>query len=134
MKSLLKSTIFAIAMVSPSLLFAHEGHDHAPGQLVSQNGGVVKSGKEMNLEMVTEGAKVSFYPLAHTGEKIAVSDVKISATAQSPKGKPAPLKLESNGSAYIGIVELAGAVRSTVEVKATYQGKTDIFKFQVENQ
>lgn len=134
MKKFLQASSLAFGLLLPTFSMAHEGHDQTPGQVKSQNGGIVKQGKELNLEMVTEGSKVSFYPLAHGGEKIELAEVKINATAQAPKGKPLPLKLEGKGNAFVGTVDLGSAIRSTVEVKASYKGKSDTFKFQVEKQ
>ena len=134
MKSIVKSSTLAFALLLPTLVLAHEGHDDAPGQVRSQNGGVVKAGSQLNMEMVTEGSKVSFYPIAHGGDKVSIADVKVTATAQSPKRKPVPLKLEAREAAYVGTVDLGSATRSSVEVKTNYKGKPDTFKFQVEKQ
>ena len=82
--------------------------------------------------MVVEGNKLSFYPLAHSGDKITTSAVKVSATSQVPKGKTAALQLAEKDPAFTGDVDFGNANRSTIEVKTTYKGKTDTFKFQVE--
>ncbi len=134
MKRFIQSTILSLACLAPALISAHEGHDQAPGQIVSENGGIVKPGTQFNLEMVSEGTKVSFYPLAHGGGKIPLAEIKATATAQTPKGQASHLKLEGNGHAFVGAVELGGANRADIEFKAIYKGKSDIFKFQVEKQ
>lgn len=134
MKNFLRVSFLTVGVLLPTFVMAHEGHDNPPGQIVSQNGGAVKPGGQLNMEMVNEGSKVSFYPISHTGQKIPLADVKVTATAQAPKGKPLPLKLEGTGDAFVGTVDLGRAIRSTVEVKASYKGKSDTFKFQVEKQ
>jgi hypothetical protein len=134
MKHVLTKAFLVLTLTTSPFLQAHEGHDEAPGQLRSQHGGVVKGGKQLNLEMLAEGSKVTFYPVPHTGEKVASSELKVTATSQLPKGKAAPLKLTDKGDAFTGDVDFGTANRSAVEVKVNYKGKTDTFKFQVEKQ
>jgi hypothetical protein len=126
--------LFAI-MVSSLLsisAFAHEGHDDAPGALKAVHGGTVKAGKEMNLEFVVSGDELKLYPVGHDGKDLSAAAVKLQATAKSPKGKEAPLKLEPKDGALAGKVDFAGAYRVEVKVVANVGGKTDSFKFQVE--
>ena len=118
---------------SPSL-FAHEGHDETPGQLRSQFGGVVKGGKQLNIELVTEGNKINVYPLAHGSEMINPVELKVNASAKAPKGALSSLKLTPKNKGYEGEVDFKNASRLELEVKTVYQGKSDSFKFQVEKQ
>lgn len=112
--------------------FAHEGHSDAPGQLKALHGGVVTAGKEMNMEMLFSNDTVQLFPLAHSGEDLGIADVKLSGTAKIPKGKPAPLSFVNDGKGFSSKVDLKGSYRADLEVKATYKGKTDTFKFLVE--
>lgn len=110
----------------------HEGHDALPGQIKALHGGVVKSGKEINMEMLVTGNSVKFFPLAHSGEDVKVVEVKISGTAKTPKGKPQNLVFTDDGKAFTTTVELKDAYRADLDIKATHGGKTDSFKFLVE--
>lgn len=111
---------------------AHEGHGDAPGTLKSNHGGIVKSGKEINLEYVVSGTELTLYPVSHEGQDLNPADVKIQATAKAPKGKALPLKLEANGGAFKAQIDFKGAYRSEVVVTTDVKGKKDTFKFQVE--
>ncbi len=112
--------------------WGHEGHHETPGQIRSQHGGEVKQGKLMNLELVVDGDKLNFYPLAHPNEKLDLAALKLTATSQAPKGKSQALSLTLGKDAFSGQVNFATASRLKVEVKAQYQGKSDSFSFQVE--
>lgn len=124
-------TMAFICLVS-ALSFAHEGHDNAPGALKASHGGVVKAGKEINLEYVVSGAEVKLYPVSHEGSDLPSSKVKISGTAKSPKGKEEALKLSFQDGAYVTQVDFKGAYRVELKVNAAMSGKKDSFKFQVE--
>jgi hypothetical protein len=129
MKSLL---MVAAAILIGNSAIAHEGHDLAPGALKANHGGVVKAGKEINLEYVVSGTDILMYPLSHDGKDISASTVKLNATAKSPKGKEEPLKLSLKDGAYAGAIDFKGAYRTEVKVGADISGKKDSFKFQVE--
>lgn len=130
-KFISKISLLVTLLASPAA-WAHEGHDEAPGQLRSQHGGIVKPGKNVNLEMLAEGNKVTLYPLLHPGDKGSPEAIQLTATSQLPKGKAVELKLASKGGVHTTEIDFAQANRATLEVKATHLGKTDSFKFQVE--
>lgn len=124
--------IIATALVLTSVsLQAHEGHD-TPGTLKANHGGVVKAGKDINLEYVISGEEVKLFPAAHEGESLAVNEVKLTATAKLPKGKAELLKLELKDGVYVAKVDFKGAYRVEILVKADNKGKQSTFKFQVE--
>ena len=112
--------------------WAHAGHDEAPGAIKSNHGGVVKAGKEMNLEYVVSGSEIQLYPVGHDGRDLTAAAVKLTATAKAPKGKEEPLKLNVKDGAYAGTVDFKGAYRTEVKVSADVGGKKDSFQFQVE--
>ena len=112
--------------------FAHEGHDDAPGSVKATHGGVVKQGKEINLEIVSAGGELKLFPVSHTGADIPLSDVKLTGTAQPPKGKAVPLALEVKDKSYFSKLDFNGAYRLSLEIKADVKGKKDTFKIQVE--
>ncbi len=112
--------------------FAHEGHNEVPGQLKALHGGIVKSGKELNMEMLAAGESVQFFPLAHSGEDLKTSELVLTGTAKTPKGKPQKLTFTNDGKSFSTKVDLKGSYRADLEIKAQYAGKTDGFKFLVE--
>lgn len=132
MKKILSALFSTSILLAGVTALAHEGHDHAPGQVRSQFGGVVKSGKGLDLEFVTEGNKVSVYPLAHENDSLNFSDLKLSASSKAPKGKAVPLKLEKKDKAYEGEIDFKSASRVELEVDAIYKGKKESFTYQVE--
>lgn len=132
MKNIFLKTLFATLILSGVNTFAHEGHNEVPGQIKSIHGGIVKAGKELNLEMVATDSAVQFFPLAHPGDKLVIADVKISGTAKTPKGKPQNLKFTGDEKSFSTTVDLEGSYRANLEIKVQYTGKTDTFKFIVE--
>lgn len=125
--------LFATVVLLGSLgAFAHEGHDHAPGTLKSNHGGVVKAGKEINLEYVIKGDLVELYPMSHEGKELEESAVKLTATGKPSKGKAEALKIESKNGVMVAKVDFKGAYRVEVQVSADSNGKKSNFKFQVE--
>jgi hypothetical protein len=129
MKRLLMVMAFFVFATSA---MAHEGHDETPGALKANHGGVVKSGKQINLEYVVAGTEVKIFPVGHKGEDLPLSTIKLSGTVKSPKGKEEPFKLEQKDGAFLGIVDFKGAYRVEVKLEADVLGKKDNFKFQVE--
>lgn len=126
-----KKIITVALVIGSTSLFAHEGHK-TPGALVANHGGVVKPGKQINLEYVVTGELLKLYPATHEGADLAPSDVKVTATAKVPKGKAESVKLEIKDGAYFTKVDFKGAYRVEFQVTANSGGKDSIFKFQVE--
>ncbi len=125
--------LLAIALVLVSVnLFAHEGHDDAPGSLKANHGGVVKAGKDINLEYKVSGDVVELYPVSHEGQDLTAAEIKVTATGKLPKGKAAPLKLEVKNGVYTAQLDFKGAYRIEVLVTADNKGKISTFKFQAE--
>lgn len=129
MKKLILS-LLTVILVQPVL--AHEGHGDMPGAIKAAHGGTVLAGKALNLEYIISANEVKIYPLAHAGDSLNVSDLKISATAKLPKGRAENLKLDSKEGFYIGTVDLKKSHRAEVVVNTEIKGKKDAFKFQVE--
>lgn len=113
-------------------VFAHEGHDQTPGSLKANHGGTVKAGKVINLEYVIAGDEVTLYPVSHEGTDLPATEVKITATEKSPKGKAQESKLEIKNGAYVTHVDFKGAYRVEMNVNVDNKGKVSTFKFQVE--
>lgn len=126
--------LFVVAVIGliSTVSLAHEGHEDAPGALKATHGGVVKAGKEINLEYVVSGSEVKLYPVSHEGGDLPPSKVKLSGTEKSPKGKEEALKLSNQDGAYVTEVDFKGAYRVELKITADVGGKKDSFKFQVE--
>lgn len=124
-------TLAAVLSFSPAL-YAHEGHDQLPGQLKALHGGLVKTGKEMNLEMVYSQETAKFYPVAHENETIDVSKVQLTGTAKKPKGKAIPLTFTFDGKSFTTKIDMKGAYRADLVIDLQYEGKKDTYKFLVE--
>lgn len=127
-----KKIILSIVLMGTLVSFAHEGHDQAPGTIKSNHGGVVKVGKEINLEYVVNGTEVKFFPASHDGKDLNSADVQMTVTAKLPKGKAENLKLDNKNGSLVATVDFKNAYRVEVNVEANHQGKKSIFKFQVE--
>jgi hypothetical protein len=83
----MKKTLLALAiLIQPILGLTHEGHDNAPGAMKSLHGGVVQSGKQVNLEVIISGKEITIFPTSHVGLDIPTKDVKIEAIAKPKKG------------------------------------------------
>lgn len=120
-----------LTMTAPGT-FAHEGHDQAPGSIKAMHGGIPKAGKQFNLEMVASGTKVQFFALPHEGETVNAGKIQFSGTAKTPKGKLQPLKFEPEGAGFATIVDFERSHRVNLEIKTSYEGKSETFKFLVE--
>lgn len=131
MNRILKTLILLTTLSFSPLALSHEGHD-APGILKAQHGGIPKAGKLFNLEMLAMDNKVQFFPRAHEGETIDQKQIKLSGTAKSPKGKPVNLSFTSTENSFDTTVDFQGSHRLNLEIKVTYEGKSDTFKFLVE--
>lgn len=127
-KKLCVSIVVLFALSS----IAHEGHDILPGALKANHGGVVKAGREINLEYVVAGAEVKLFPINHDGKDLNPAEVKLTAMAKLPKGKPESLKIELKNGVLLTQVDFKNAYRVELSVVAEYQGKKSNFKFQVE--
>lgn len=129
---MLKKIILSMVLLGTLTVSAHEGHDQAPGTMKSNHGGVVKAGKEINLEYVVSGTDVQLFPASHDGKDLNSADVQMTVTAKLPKGKAEVLKLQNKNGAMMATVDFKNAYRVEMNVEASHQGKKSTFKFQVE--
>ncbi len=129
-----KIKVFMMAMLVSYGVFAHEGHDTAPGQLKAIHGGTVISGKEFNLEYVISGGEISIYPVSHGAKDLLLKDIKISGTAQTPKGKPTALSFTEKNGADVALLNFGDAYRLILSLSVEYKNKKNAFKIQAEQQ
>lgn len=130
MKFLLLSLSLGFCFASSPAL-AHEGHN-MPGTLKAIHGGIPKAGKLFNMEMLTKGKTIQFFPVPHASETVDIAKVKISGTAKTPKGKPIALKFTLQDKAFVTEVDFEGSHRINLDIKAELDGSSDLFKFLVE--
>lgn len=85
------TTALSIATASVFLSLsghAHEGHDHdGPSSFQPQNGGIVKSTEEINVEVVTKDSFVKLYFYDMEGKIKPKESFGVTAEAQVPKSK-----------------------------------------------
>lgn len=127
-----KKILTAILLLVSVKLLGHEGHDHNPGALKANYGGVVKAGQSINLEYVIAGDELKLYPATHESKDIPLAEVILKATTKLPKGKAEDLKLVVKDGAYIAKLDFKGAYRIEISVNADNKGQKSSFKFQVE--
>lgn len=129
---MLKKVILITTILGSLNVFAHEGHDEAPGALKANHGGVVKAGKEINLEYVVKGELVQLYPVSHDGKDLSAAAVKLTVQAKLPKGKAETIKVDVKDGIFIAKADFKGAYRIEFNVVVDNKGKQSAFKFQVE--
>lgn len=115
---------------------AHEGHGNEGAQ--AMNGGFVKNGREISMEIVQEGATIKLFPLGHDGKPIAAKDVELKATAKAGSrgkaSKPEEIKFKPEGNSFVATPQIK-ARNYKLEVKAKHKNHpADTFEFPVEVQ
>ena len=90
-----KKVMLSMVIMGSLSVFAHEGHDDAPGAIKANHGGVVKAGKVINLEYVISGSEVKLFPVNHDGKDLTAAEVKLTVTTKLPKGKTEAIKIDS---------------------------------------
>ena len=130
---MLKTVLVIVSLMSGSMyVMAHEDHSLPQGALTANHGGVVKPGKEINLEYVVTGSEVKIFPATHEGKDLNSAAVSLTATTKLPKGKAEAAKIDFKDGSFILKADFKSAYRVEIIVTATVEGKKDIFKFQIE--
>lgn len=134
----MKQTIFALmAVVSlgvSQLGHAHAGHDKIPGDVQAPHGGTIQGTSHLYLELVNDASGIKLYALTHEMTPVAPTEVSVVATAQPPKKKKEPVKFAVVDDHFEAKVDAKKVYRYTLEITATYKGKKEKAKFQVEPQ
>jgi len=120
-----------LAMLFTCILNAHEDHDHNPHSAQPLHGGVVKMGKQINLEVIINGSSVSLFPQSSQGKDLPLKEVKVEAMAKPRKEKPYPVKFVGD-TELKAIVNLKGAHRLEIEIVITHKNSKEKFIIQVE--
>ncbi|MGE3760553.1 MAG: hypothetical protein AB7H97_22495 [Pseudobdellovibrionaceae bacterium] len=119
---------------------AHEGHDHGPGTVPSQKGGVMRSLETINLELVYKDKSIEIYPFsteidAKTPGKLKPMDISrypVSATIELPKKKPAAIDLKPAGDHWAASFDAQEAHRFTLVLSIKQGGHQDKVKWTIE--
>lgn len=133
-----KIIVICIAIFSLST-FAHEGHDHGPGQVQPVKGGVIMKADHFYLEIVGTQSEVKIYPFEQKKENALLSplplkEMKIKATYKLPRGKETKtIALKENGDHFLGKVD-AKTHRYQVDTFIEYKGEKEQFTYQIEPQ
>lgn len=119
---------------------AHEGHDHGPGKVPLQKGGVMRSLETVNLELVYSNNSIQIYPFETKQDPKNPGKLKsaelakfpVTATIELPKSKPQKLELKQSGDHWEAFVDSKGAHRFTVLLAITQGGHNDKVKWTIE--
>lgn len=112
--------------------FAHEGHDHGPGQVQAPKGGIIRSLETVHLELLTKGNQISIYAYDKDLKEAAVKSFPVSATVTLPKKKPQKIDLVEKGNHWESEFDAKGAHRYTLTLAIKQGGHHDQVKFTVE--
>lgn len=114
--------------------YTHEGHDQLPGA-GAPHGGVLQDLENIHLELLVDTGGIKLYPYDEALKPLALNEVQIEGTATLPKKtKAEKVVFKSEGAAFSATVDAKGAHRYKLEVTATYKGKKNKAKFNVEPQ
>lgn len=135
-----KLILASLILVFANTSMAHEGHDHGPGNIPLQKGGVMRSLETVNLELVYKDKSVAIYPFEtkqdpRTPGKLTPADVgrfPVSATLELPKAKTQNVELKPAGDHWLATVDPKGAHRFTFVLAITQGGHNDKVKWTVE--
>lgn len=132
--------LIAITLMTFSLLtFAHEGHNHGPGQVQPTKGGVILKSDHFFLEVVGTNSDIKFYPLQKENEKsqmlkpIPLNEVKISATFKLPRSKTVQkINLSEMKDHFHGKIDAKKSHRYEVVVSIETKGEKELLTYQIE--
>lgn len=128
-----KLLTLALGILTAPSLFAHEGHEHAPGAINAPHGGVVKMGKEIALEFVQADGKLKIYPLTHELKAIPLTDIKLQGKAQPAKKSKVDMSFTAEGEFYTASYK-GQSYKTDLDITANYKGKTDSIRQTIETQ
>lgn len=119
---------------------AHEGHDHGPGNVPLQKGGIMRSLETVHLELVYKDKSIEIYPFENqTGSKGATklnpadpNRFPVSAVVELPKAKAQTVELKPAGDHWAVSFDPKGAHRFTFILAIQQGGHNDKVKWTVE--
>jgi hypothetical protein len=136
--------MFALIAVTP---FAFAQHDHSGAHsghaavqktdttTVSPHGGVVKNGKNLNLEIMTMAKAIAIFPLTKDGKELPLKDVVLSGRVKSSKNKSleTPVEFTAMSNHFMANIDRKGSDTLELLVEAKTAGKTEKFVFTIEH-
>ena len=136
MKTLTTKILAILLLLTASLSYAHEGHDHdAPKNIQAPKGGVIKSLEETMVEVVVKGKEVKIYLYDTDLKPQDIAAYKVSAQAELPKAKKKePVGLTAKGTHFEAAFDAKGAHRYTLilSVVDPKTGHDDSLSFTIE--
>jgi hypothetical protein len=129
-----------VLLLFPLAGLAHEGHDHGPGNVPLQKGGIMRSLETVHLELVYKDKSVEIYPFEtqvdpKTPGKLKPAEVSrfpVSATVELPKAKAQKVELTPSGDHWTASLDPKGAHRFTLILAIKQGGHDDKVKWTVE--
>lgn len=131
-----KVLLTALMLLLPSIVQAHQGHDHdAPTTMKAPRGGIIKALDESRVEVVSKGNDLKVYVYDAALKPAKAADFKIVATAELPRSKKEELvKLDARETYFEGTYDAKGLHRYTLKLSVTHAktGHTDPLTFTIE--
>lgn len=125
--------LMSIALTQSAVVFAHEGHDKAPGSATAPNGGTIKGTAKHFVEVVYDAGKLKIYVYDHDMKRIGLDALKVNAAVKFPKSNsPTVVKLIQSGDAFKGDVDAKGAHRFSLDLIIARDGKSEKVSFNIE--
>lgn len=133
----MKQLIFSIAiLLSTTLGFAHEGHDHdMPTSAKAMKGGVIQSLEKTLIEVVNHKQNLKIYIYNREMKPVTVADYGVQATAELPRSKKQePISLVDKGQHLEATFDAKGLHRYTLilTLKQPTESHSDTLKFTIE--
>jgi hypothetical protein len=129
----MKASFLVIMMTFCFPLFSHEDHSHGPVGPVAPNGGQLKVGKEINVEVLGNKTEVKIYPYDHDMKALTLEQIEIKGNFVIPR-KQISKKMDfkkANGFWHASI-DGSKTHRYVLDLTFSVAGKNDQFSFQVE--
>lgn len=135
---MLKAIVFSALLSTHA--FAHEGHDHGPGNVPLQKGGVMRTLETVNLELVYKDKTIDVYAFSTEADPKApgklkpadVSQYPVSATIELPKSKPTSIELKTAGDHWTASFDPKDTHRFTFVLSIKQGGHSDKVKWTIE--
>lgn len=137
----MKTLLLTLSLMTLNSAFAHDGHNHGPGQVQPTKGGVILKAESFFLEVVGSNKEIKFYPLKQVDPKsmmlkpIPQKDFKLSATFSLPRSKKVEtISLKPVADYFLGTLDAKNSHRYQVDVTIDYMGENEKMTYQIEPQ
>lgn len=131
----MKALLFLALITTSFGVRAHEGH--GPKQTVAPNGGIIRDGKALMVELVQVSAGVKIYFITHEAKSISLDAIQIELKdiqLTNAKSKAVDFELLKEGDSLTLKFNKAKSYRYNLILPVSYQNKKDEFKWAFEPQ